>query len=243
LSIAETRDKDLLRRIFARDPIGAIYQIGDLDDAAFPHCRWFVDGTRGVLLIYTGLAVPMVALFGEVDALVREVPLPKRFYTKVPDRAVFEGWNLSAPDELYVMGLQELASFPSAIQIERVTDGAHIAALYQHYPGNYFDPAQVPSNVYLAARIDGNLVGAAGTHAWSAAEGAAAIGNVVTAAAHRGRGIARALMVRLCEELAARGCRHIGLHVNRGNRTAIACYERVGFRIHSAITQWTVLTA
>ena len=241
--MSETRDKDLLRRIFARDPIGAIYQIGDLDDASFPHCNWFVDGTRGVLLIYTGLAVPMVALFGEAGALVREIPLPERFYTKVPDRGVFAGWNLSDPDELYVMGLDKLSPFPSNVQIEHVTDGAHIAALYQHYRGNYFDPAQVPSNVYLAARVEGELVGAAGTHCWSAAEGAAAIGNVVTATAHRGRGIARALMTRLCEELAARGCRHIGLHVNRGNRAAIACYQRVGFRIHSAITQWTVARA
>lgn len=243
MSIVETSDKDLLRRIFARDPIAAIYMLGDLDDRAFPDCRWFVDGDRGVLLLYTGLAVPMVVTFGEAGALPGHVPLPPRFYTKLRDTELpgFAPFRLNDPDELYVMGLERLVVPPPVprLKMTRVTDSARIAALYQHYPGNYFASEQVPAGFYAAAELDGDVIAAAGTHAWAPAEGAAAIGNVVTAAPYRGRGVAGALLAWLCQELAIGGCRHVGLHVNRFNHPAIACYHRIGFRIHSEITQWT----
>jgi ribosomal protein S18 acetylase RimI-like enzyme len=243
LSIVETRDKQLLRRIFARDPIGTIYMIGDLDDRHFPHCRWFVNGERGVLLLYEGLAVPMVVYWGEVDTLVREVPLPARFYTKIaePDRPLFGAWQLTAPDELYVMGLESLAP-PEPVPnltMKRIEDAGVIEAVYRDYPGNYFTAAQVPLGLYVAAELNGEIVAAAGTHACAPEEGAAAIGNVVTSRAHRGRGIASSLVAFLCAELSAGGCRHVGLHVNRSNCPAIASYRRIGFTVHSEITQWT----
>jgi len=239
MAIVETRDKDLLRRILMRDWAAAIYQLGDLDGRVFPDCRWFIDGDRGVLLLYTGLEVPMVVLAGDASRLVQAAPLPGRFFMKCTDaeRTLFGNWQLSDPEDLYVMELERLSTVrvPN-LRITPVTEGATIAPLYRHYPGNYFDPNQVPHNLYLAAEMDGELVAAAGTHAWAPTEGAAAIGNVVTAAGYRGRGIAGALIAELCTELA---CPRIALHVNRRNAAAIACYRRVGFRIHSEITQWT----
>ena len=243
MSIQETRDKDRLRRLFARDPIGAIYMLGDLEESAFCHCRWYVDDDRGVLLLYAGLAVPVVLPFGDAAALVREVTLPDRFYTKVTDaeRRLFSDWELSEPEELYVMGLRELIR-PSSVpglRMRLISDPALIEPLYSDYPGNYFSPEQVPYGLYAAAEFDGRIVAAGGTHAWARDEGAAALGNIVTAAAYRGQGIGRALVAYLCDELQARGCRHIGLHVHRLNRSAVNCYRSIGFTVHSEITQWT----
>ncbi len=243
MPVIETCDKQLLRSVLARDPIGAIYLLGDLDDLTFSHCRWFVDGERGVLLLYSELAVPAVLPFGDVAAIVGQALLPDRFYTKLSesDRALFRDWRLSDPDELYVMGLTGFRPTDPipGLKLCRVADGAPLVPLYDDYPGNYFSPVQVPSAYYVAAYFDGRLVAAAGTHAWAPEEGAAAIGNVVTAVPYRGRGIGRAVVGYLCEELLARGCRQIGLHVNRFNRPAINCYRGLGFSIHSEITQWT----
>lgn len=243
MSIQETRDKDRLRRLFARDPIGAIYMLGDLDEPAFRYCRWFLEDDCGALLIYSGLAVPVVLPFGEAAALVRELPLPDRFYTKVTDaeQPLFSPWDLTEPEELYVMGLRELAA-PAAVpglRMRLISDPALIEPLYSDYPGNYFSPEQVPAGLYAAAELDGRIVAAGGTHAWAPDEGAAALGNIVTSASHRGQGIGRALVAYLCDELQARGCRHIGLHVHRLNRAAVNCYRGIGFAVHSEITQWT----
>lgn len=48
---------------------------------------------------------------------------------------------------------------------------------------------------------------------------------------HRRSGVAAALLAGALEHAAERGCSHIRLRVNRGNRTAIAAYRRMGFAI------------
>ncbi len=59
MKVFETRDRDLLRGAFLRDPIGAIYQLGDLESPVFEQCRWLVaaDGgeVRAVVLLYGDL--------------------------------------------------------------------------------------------------------------------------------------------------------------------------------------------
>jgi ribosomal protein S18 acetylase RimI-like enzyme len=246
MTVTETTDRALLRAIFARDPIGAIYLLGDLEDRAFSHCRWWTAGDRAVVLLYSGLATPIVLPFGEPDALraiLRAIDLPERLYTKLDDRqlSLFRAWRLSDPVELYAMGLDILRApvAPVGLVCELVADAALIEPLYADYPGNYFDPVQVHHGFYAAGRLDGRIVAAAGTHAYASREGAAALGNVVTASDYRGRGIAAALVAFLCRELEARGVRHIGLHVERVNAPAIACYRRIGFSVHSAITQYS----
>jgi ribosomal protein S18 acetylase RimI-like enzyme len=244
----ETRNRDLLRTIFTRDPIGAIYMIGDLEDSAFAHCRWWTAADRAVMLLYSGLAVPIVLPFGDpdlLDAMSREIDIPDSFYTKLDraQREALSSWSLDDALDLYVMGLD--APCPPkpvpGLSFELIGDAAPIAALYDDYPGNYFDPSQVPHAFYAAARLDGAVVAAAGTHAYAPGEGAAAIGNVVTAKWCRGRGIAAALLHFLCKEMRARGVRHAGLHVERSNEAAIRCYQRIGFSIHSEITQFAAV--
>jgi ribosomal protein S18 acetylase RimI-like enzyme len=172
-----------------------------------------------------------------------EAPLPARFFTKLEDgqEPLFAAHRLSEPSQLFAMGLDGLvpAPVPEGMEFHFCTDAEALLPLYRHYPGNYFTPAAVSNGLYAIATEAGEIVAAAGTHAYAPQQGAAALGNVVTATSHRGRGIAGALVAFLCEDFAQRGCRHIGLHVERQNAAAIACYRKVGFRIHSALTQWT----
>lgn len=55
--------------------------------------------------------------------------------------------------------------------------------------------------------------------------------SVAVAAAHRGRGHARALLQAHLGHLAGRGVTTVFLEVEDGNRSALALYERAGFRI------------
>ena len=57
----------------------------------------------------------------------------------------------------------------------------------------------------------------------------AALGNIATRPDCRGRGLATIVTARLCQELLRAGMECIGLNVRSDNRSAVACYERLGF--------------
>src|SRR5690606_3070892 len=91
----ELKDKQLLRDFLLEDPVANAYQLGDLDPLYFDFCRWFGDrdasgALRSLLLLYTGLSLPVVITCGSADGIrdilrdVREV-LPNRFYFHVQD--------------------------------------------------------------------------------------------------------------------------------------------------------------
>jgi ribosomal protein S18 acetylase RimI-like enzyme len=84
-------------------------------------------------------------------------------------------------------------------------------------------------------RHNGQLVAQGGTHLFLS--GAAEIGNIVTARAHRREGLATQVVAALLEELEAE-CRAVFLLVLEDNKPALAFYEHVGFerlrRMHLA---------
>ena len=80
----------------------------------------------------------------------------------------------------------------------------------------------------FGVRKEGRLVCAGGVHVFSRDYGVAAIGNVATAPPARRRGLGRAVTAALCHALA--GAKDLGLNVEVGNRSAVACYEGLGFQ-------------
>ena len=78
----------------------------------------------------------------------------------------------------------------------------------------------------------------AGTPAFAPTEGVAVLGNIVTSTHHRRKGLGQAVTSGVVRQLLDRGCRHVGLHVETANHAAIACYEKLGFRRHSRVTQF-----
>jgi ribosomal protein S18 acetylase RimI-like enzyme len=73
------------------------------------------------------------------------------------------------------------------------------------------------------------LVSVAGVHVVSLHYRVAALGNITTRPALRGRGYARRVTAHLCQSLAQR-VDHIGLNVKADNAAALACYRRLGFQ-------------
>nr|WP_277875856.1 GNAT family N-acetyltransferase [Trichocoleus sp. FACHB-90] len=117
----------------------------------------------------------------------------------------------------------------SAVIPVSVSQGRELEELYGvSYPSNWFEPRMLETGYYYGLRRGETLVSVAGVHIYSQQYRVAALGNVTTHPQFRGLGLATAVCARLCQEL-LRHVDHIGLNVLAGNRSAIACYEKLGF--------------
>jgi RimJ/RimL family protein N-acetyltransferase len=92
--------------------------------------------------------------------------------------------------------------------------------------GGYLSGSPMLEHGFLA--LDGGVPVAAVLVSWY--EGNPLIGYVMTAAAHKGRGLATALTTLALASLHAAGEREVHLWVTRGNTHAERIYERLGFR-------------
>ena len=96
-------------------------------------------------------------------------------------------------------------------------------------------------------RIDGEgdfnqgeeLMSVAGVHVFSRRYRVAALGNIATHPQARGKGLARVVTAKLCQELRGEAD-HIGLNVKDDNAGAIACYERLGFERCAVYGEYTL---
>ncbi len=231
-----------------------MYMAADLDEPLCNHCEWFaaVEGGSAVavVLVFRGLSVPAVLATGDTGGIrhilaMVHADLPGTFYTKVDavQQILFGTWfHFEDAQPLTVMFLDRLCADPPRPGLEtrllRYPDALdNLATLYNDYPGNFFEPAQVEHNVYFGTWDEGVLAAVAGTHAFAPKEHVAVLGNVVTAVQKRGRGLCRQTCSFLVEELVRRGCRHIGLHVAQENESALRCYRSIGFATHSSLLQ------
>jgi ribosomal protein S18 acetylase RimI-like enzyme len=94
--------------------------------------------------------------------------------------------------------------------------------------GDFFHPGLLDTGCYLGIEVAGELAAAAGVHVLDTVNGVAAIGNVVTAPMHRGRGLGRRVTGAVCHELRTRVAT-IGLNVAPDNHAARRVYARLGF--------------
>lgn len=89
-----------------------------------------------------------------------------------------------------------------------------------------FAEALKQKSLYLVAEAEGKLLGYCGCYLIMEE---ADVNQVAVRECARGRGIGRALMVRLSEELGKRKIGSITLEVRKSNTAAIRLYESVGF--------------
>lgn len=227
------------------DPVASAYMLGDLDHPYSEHAVWFGlesnDALDAVLLLYTGLSMPTVLTAGsalDVEAILHAVhgQLPRRFYAHLREehlRSMAVFCDLRDRKEMIRMGLSRAQYHPvaDAHGVEPVThrDTGQIMRLYQHYPDNFFEPAQLDTGLYCGIREGGELVSVAGLHVLSDKYGVAAIGNIVTHADYRGQGLATRCVRSLLDQLFPR-VEHVVLNVEATNAPAIACYRKFGFR-------------
>ncbi len=166
-------------------------------------------------------------------------------YLKIPpahEAVLARAFDFRERDVLRVMALEK-RDFRSRVgtHVVRRLDAGFpvdpILDVYRSYPGHFFEPWQLRDGVYYGSFEGARLVAVAGTHVYSPAGRVACVGNVATASDARGKGHAAACTSAVVEELYARGCQTIALHVTAANRPAQQCYARVGFHEHGPILQ------
>lgn len=104
--------------------------------------------------------------------------------------------------------------------------------LYSSYGENAFNADQLRSGVFFGLREGGGLAAAGGTHVLAERYGMAAVGNIYTVPAARGRGHARAITSAVVGTLLDRGFDDVILNVSTANAAAIRVYQGLGFLIH-----------
>jgi RimJ/RimL family protein N-acetyltransferase len=249
-NVAILYDKQEIGAYLWRDPALHLYAIGDLDDFFWTSTVWYGlkegENLLAVALLYTGGDLPTLLATARQPAtalatlLSRTVHLlPQRFYAHLSPEArdALAAACLLEPRGLHFkMALRDPARLNGidVSDVERLTPAAtdELLAFYAHsYPGNWFDPRMVETGQYVGIRGEnGNLLSVAGVHVYSAEQRVAALGNITTAPAARGRGLATAATAALCRSL-LQTVDLIGLNVRADNVAAIACYRRLGFTV------------
>src|SRR2546430_2508883 len=107
-----------------------------------------------------------------------------------------------------------------------------VVDLYGHASRTYFTPERLRREIYFGVYQGRSLVAAAGTHVRSTRSGIAAVGNVLTRLAYRGRGMATSCTSAVTEA-ALEEHRDVVLNVRQENTPAIAVYERLGYVTHA----------
>lgn len=236
--------EDLLRRnVYLH-----LYALGDLDDFFWPYTTWYAlrDGRHlhQVALVYTGASLPVLLglcdePLDEMRALLRGILhlLPRRLYAHLSGdlATLFEDdYRVASHGAHYKMALVDRSRLgrvdTSAAVHLSARDLPRLEKLYREsYPANSFDGRMLETGYYYGLREGPDLVSAAGVHVYSSNYRVAALGNITTHPRARGKGWATAASARLCQAL-LQTVDHIGLNVKADNRSALACYERLGFQ-------------
>ena len=251
-------DVDELRRFLLKDPISRAYQLGDLGDAYFPYTTWYASGgsddIRSLLLVYTGLSLPVMISVGETEGVAA---ILEQYGNELPGRAMLhmQPEHLEAVDRDFAceslrpmlrmgMNLEDFRPVESdgPLEINQLSMGdiGEIIALYHHYPDNFFEPAQLSTGHYYGIRTRGKLVSVAGVHVFSAKAKVACLGNIVTHPEQRGRGLSTMCTSHLCGQLARAGTDVFALNVDRHNTSAVRVYRKLGFHEHATYVEGEV---
>lgn len=243
-------DKSVIEAFVRQNPLLHLMELGDLDEFFWPYTIWYALKDAGrihqLALVYTGgeipvlLATPAPLREQMCDLLTEIVPLlPRRFYAHLhPNQAdVFtQAYATQLKGLHYKMGLMNRSQVNST-DISKVTvlSEKDLPALEELYYAS--DPSILPSirmlrtNWFYGIREREAILSVAGIHVYSRAYRVAVLGYVTTHPNWRGRGLARAVCARLCQDLIRNGIEYIGLNVKSDNDSAIRMYHDLGFEV------------
>jgi len=227
------------------DPSGALASFTIIADvtALSEDCTFAADD-RGLVALYHGLPFPAVAFSVphresvNRDSAARLARLTRRLVTlREPFVCLVSESEWSVLQSAYeVLEVQPewqmtFSGDPGALapgEARRLgsEDMVGMAALAREEGMQAFERDPLTRGPWYGVARGGALVAQGGTHLRLA--GAAEIGNIVTAKAHRRRGYGTQVVAALVQDLERRGLR-IFLHVLKANRSAVAFYEHLGF--------------
>lgn len=238
-----SRDRALLRAFLERDRLFAAYALCDLEEQEFARTRWGVatsgDEVVAVGLEYGGINPQPLFVMGREDgiaAILRDVVRPRAAYLAATTDAlpaVARHYRIDAGPPMIRMAVNRSRFQPAPAVVERLlpVEAGELNRLYQLGFGAWLPAGAIAEGVYYGIRVGGRLVSAAGTHVISREARMAVVGNVLTHAAHRGRGYATAVTSAVTAEL-LRYCDDVVLNVRADNPPAIQAYRKLGYIEH-----------
>jgi ribosomal protein S18 acetylase RimI-like enzyme len=249
MPLVEPRDRRTIAALLQRNPRAHVYELGDLDDFYWPDTHWLGWEAGGelqqVVLLYTRPEVPVLLAIDDdpastmaelLTAARDQLPTPLYVHATAPlldTLAQRYRVEAAAPHLKLALGSTELVRQQAVpAEILGPNDLPAVTALYEDaYPGTWFEPRQLATCRYVGIRQQGRLACVAGVHVYSRTWGVAALGNVATLPALRGRGLARGACAALCCLLLGDGIETIALNVRCDNEAAIRAYTRLGFEL------------
>ncbi|MBI2774173.1 MAG: GNAT family N-acetyltransferase, partial [Chloroflexi bacterium] len=225
---------------FERDRLLAAYALADLDPANVKDCRWWVARREDVivaaaLLVHVLPFRPCFAM-GEAEGLAAVFYEMKeqRLIVAAPPSArpgIEQTYRFERVDKMRRMTTSERTFLPRRPhRVKRLgpDDLEAMVDLYGEASRSYFTTARLEREIYFGVRVDGRIASAAGTHVRSLEAGIAALGNVLTRPAYRGKGMATSVTSAVTSA-ALEEHRDVVLNVRDQNLPAIAVYERLGY--------------
>lgn len=258
--IRKLSNKAEIEKFLRNDPALHIYSIGDLDDFFWEYTSWFgwyeQDQLSAVLLLYQGTESPVLLALenskpeAALNLIKAALPdLPKRFYSHLsPHLSPFlrEYCVLEHHGLHQKMSLRDPAALQNKLLPQFPTrhltneDLPLIRELYKFaYLENWFDQRMLETGKYVGAFHNAQLVAIAGIHVFSKKYRVAALGNITTLPALRGKGLGAHVTAWLCNDL-LKDVDLIGLNVKADNRQAIRCYEKLGFELDAEYEEFMV---
>jgi ribosomal protein S18 acetylase RimI-like enzyme len=244
IDATSTRDRRVLRDFLEHDRVRAAYAICDLDPAEFPRTRWGIAREEGrpiaVVLEYTGLTPQPLFVMGDsagIGQILRDVVRPRLVYLAADQSHLAEIGKLyridpGPPMIRMVTTRSTFRPHPDGGAMKLLpVEISDLNRLYGLGFTSWLPSDSIANGVYYGIRLNGRLVAAAGTHVISREARLAAVGNVMTAPDHRGRGFAKRSTSAVTEEL-LRYCDEVVLNVRSDNPPAIAAYTAIGYREH-----------
>jgi len=239
--------KDEIETFLRRDPYLHLYALGDLDDFFWHHTTWYAlkehQQIKQLVLFYTGTSLPvLLGITEESTKLMQELLqsiihlLPKRFYAHLSGNlagVLASDYQSRSHGLHYKMALTDSSRLDSVdtsgVMQLSASNVSELEELYREsYLGNWFEPRMLETGYYYGICQGAALLSVAGVHVYSQQYGVAALGNITTHPLFRGKGLGRIVCAKLCQTL-LQTVDYIGLNVKADNKSAIACYTKLGF--------------
>ncbi len=246
----DTPEASRVQAILEQDRIWSAYALADLDPEHKPFTEWHVQGDS-LLLYYRGLEPPVLFAIGgasQLELLFASVPVGKYQISVKQEHLASLPANRYAlePVPMWRMWMRPSGlNLTPGIEVDQLhaVDEIPIARLYNgrsDAPDGYH-ARQLALGPFAGIRDGKELVATAGVHVLSTAYSIAAIGNIYTHPAHRGKGFARACANSVLTRLFTMGIETVVLNVAQHNMRAYQLYSSLGFKLYGPFVEGCLL--